>query len=229
MFAYGRRIVTERFGEVGVLFAMNLTVRGILNAFHNTLDWIGELLPIPGLESVANLLTTILRAATRYMDKVIFSYNLACQAENPWENARDGVVYYCQNAKPILKTSAGIVALEFVLTIVAWLLLLIPAAAVTVLLPQSVRETGGIVTVGIAVLFAWAARAAFIKPLFLIMIMTRFHALIENQPLDAQWVGYLDQLSSGFRDLGQKAQSFVAGPANRPRAPGQAPTAAETL
>jgi len=222
MFAYGRRIVTERFGQIGVLFAMNLTVRGVLNAFHQTLDWIGELLPIPGLDSISRLLTAILRAATRYMDKVIFSYNLACNAENPWENARDGVVYYCQNAKPILQTSVWIVVLEFVLTGVLWLLLLIPAAAITVILPHSVREQAGVVTVAIAILFALAARAAFVKPLFLIMIMTRFHALIENQPINAEWVAYLDQLSDKFRDLGQKAQNFVGdgipGPAP-PRSP----------
>ena len=157
MFDYGKRIVTERFGEVNVLFAMNLTVRGVLNAFHRTLDWIGEVLPIPGLDSIANLATAILRAATRYMDKVIFSYNLACNAQNPWENARDGIVYYCQNAKPILKTSVWIVVLELVLSAVVWLVLLIPAAAITVILPQSVREMGGLVTVVIAVLFAMAA------------------------------------------------------------------------
>lgn len=225
MFAYGRRIVTERFGQVSVLFAMNLTVRGILNAFHQTLDWIGELLPIPGLDSIANLLTKILRAATRYMDKVIFSYNLACEAENPWDSARDGVIYYCQNAKPILQTSVWIVALEYVATGVVWLLLLIPAAAVTVLLPHSVREMGGIVTVGIAILFAWAARAAFVKPLFLIMIMTRFHTLIENQPINTEWVGYLDQLSDKFRDLGQRARGFAAPSAPPPPVTGAAPVA----
>jgi len=223
MFAYGRRIVTERFGQISVLFGMNLAVRGILNAFHQTLDWIGELLPIPGLDSIANLLTKILRAATRYMDKVIFSYNLACNAENPWENARDGVIYYCQNAKPILQTAVWIVALEYVCTGVMWLVLLIPAAAVTVLLPHSVREMGGVVTVGIAILFAWAARAAFVKPLFLIMIMTRFHALIENQPINAEWVGYLDQLSDKFRDLGQQARSFTGPNLARPPAPGATP------
>jgi hypothetical protein len=222
MFAYGRRIVTERFGEVSVLFAMNLTGRGILNAFHQTLDWIGELLPIPGLDSIANLLTTILRAATRYMDKAVFSYNLACNAENPWENARDGIIYYCQNAKPILQTSVWIVAFEYVSTAVVWLVLLIPAAAITVMLPHSLREMGGLVTVGIAILFTWAARAAFVKPLFLIMIMTRFHALIENQPINAEWVGYLDQLSDKFRDLGQRARTFGGVGASRP-APGPAP------
>src|ERR1700742_4234749 len=62
MFAYGRRIVTERFGEVNALFAMNLTVRGVLNAFHRTLDWLEELLPIPGLDAISRLLNAILRA-----------------------------------------------------------------------------------------------------------------------------------------------------------------------
>jgi hypothetical protein len=222
MFAYGRRIVTERFGEVSALFAMNLTVRGILNAFHRTLDWLEELLPIPGLDSLSRLLNAILRAATRYMDKTIFSYNLACNAESPWENSRDGIVLYCQNAKAILKTSVWIVALELILTVVMWLILLAPAAAVTVMLPQSVREAGGVVTVFIAILFAFAARSAFVKPLFLIMIMTRFHALIEDQPINAEWVGYLDQLNIGFRDLAAKAQSYTGGRASRPPAPSPA-------
>jgi hypothetical protein len=216
MLAYGKRIVTERFGEINALFAMNLVVRGILTAFHNTLDWVAGALPIPGLESLTNLATTILRAATRYMDKVIFSYNLARGAQNPWEGARDGIVYYCQNAKPILKTSIWIVVLEMALSAVLWLVLLAPAAAVTLMLPQAVREMGGLVTIVIAILFAWAARAAFIKPLFLIMIMTRFHALIENQPINAAWIAELDQLSGKFRDLGQSARNFGFGAGSAP-------------
>jgi hypothetical protein len=76
MFAYGKRIVTERFGEVNLLFGLNALVRGVLNAFHRTLDWIAEIVPFPGLESISSLMTIVLRAATRYLDKVIFSYNL---------------------------------------------------------------------------------------------------------------------------------------------------------
>jgi hypothetical protein len=67
------------------------------------------------------------------------------------------------------------------------------------------------------------ARAAFVKPMFLIMIMTRFHALIEHQPINAGWVAYLDQLSGKFRDLGQRAQSFAGTTAPRPAAPGPSP------
>lgn len=212
MFAYGKRIVTEKFGQVNVLFAMNLLVRGVVNAVHNTIEGVGRMLPIPGLDSIANLITAILRAATRYMDKVLFSYNLACGAANPWRGAQDGLVYYAQNAKPILKQSVWIVVLEHVLSAILWLAFLIPAAALTAILPHSVREMGGVVTIVIAVLFALAARGAFLKPVFLAMVMVRFHALIEKETINQEWVERLNKLSDKFRDLGKKAQDFVATP-----------------
>lgn len=220
MFAYGRRIVTEKFGQVNVLFAMNLLVRGVVNAVHNTIEGIGSMLPIPGLDSIANLITAILRAATRYMDKVLFSYNLACGTPNPWRGAQEGLVYYAQNAKPILKQSVWIVVLEHVLSAILWLAFLIPAAALTAILPQSVREMGGVVTIVIAVLFALAARGAFLKPIFLIMVMVRFHVLIENETINQGWVARLNQLSDKFRDLGKKAQDFVATPSAPAAEPG---------
>jgi hypothetical protein len=201
-FAYGKRIVTERFGQVNALFGLNMLVRSILAAFHRTLDWIAEMLPVPGLETLSNLLNIVMRAATRYIDKVILSYNLARNEQDPWRGAREGIVYYCQNAKPILKTSLWIVILERVLSFVLWLALLAPAAAITVMLPASVREAGGIVTVIIAVLLAATLRAAFIKPLFLIMMMVRFHALIENQPINQEWDARLASISDKFRNLG---------------------------
>ncbi len=67
------------------------------------------------------------------------------------------------------------------------------------------RESGGIVTVIIAVLLAGPLRAAFIKPLFLIMMMVRFHALIENQPINQEWDAGLAAISDKFRTLGTQA------------------------
>jgi hypothetical protein len=203
--AYGRRVVTQRFGQVNALFGLNMLVRGVLQAFHRTLDWIAELLPIPGLESLANLINTVMRAATRYLDKVILSYNLARNDEDPWRGAREGIVYYCQNARPILETSIWIIILEHVLSAVLWLLLLAPAAAITVLLPHAVRESAAVATIIIALLLAATLRAAFIKPLFLIMMMVRFHTLIEHQPLNQEWDARLSSLSDKFRTLGAQA------------------------
>jgi hypothetical protein len=203
--AYGKRVITERFGEVNALFGLHMLVRGILGAFHRTLDWIAELLPIPGLESLANLVNIVLRAATRYLDKVILSYDLARNDQDPWRGAREGIVYYCQNAKPILQTSVWIIILERGLSLLLWLVLLAPAALITLLLPHAVRESGAIVTIIIALLLAGTLRAAFIKPLFLIMMMVRFHALIEHQPINQEWDARLSALSDKFRTLGTQA------------------------
>ena len=62
-------------------------------------------------------------------------------------------------------------------------------------------------TIGIAALFALAARGAFLKPVILIMVTLRFHELAEHQPINQEWLARLDQLSTKFRDLGQKAQT----------------------
>jgi hypothetical protein len=210
MFAYGKRVVTERFGQVNALFALNLLVRGVVHAVHSTIEGLGHLVPVPGIDSLAKAITAILRAATRYMDKVIFSYTLATGGPNPWRSAQDGVVYYAQNAKPILKQAVWIVVLDYTLGALLWLVLLIPAAALVAVLPASVREVGGVVTIVVAILFALAARGAFVKPVFLIMIMTRFHALIEHEAINAEWVARLDQISDRFRALGDKAAAFTA-------------------
>ncbi len=202
MLSYGKRIVLQRFGEVNILFGFNMLVRGIINTFHRTLDWIGEMIPIPGLEGLSSLMTMIMRAATRYLDKVILSYNLARNDGDPWTGAREGLVYYAQNAKPILMTSVWIVILERLLTFALWLLLLAPAGVITVMLPAGVRESGGLVTILIAILLAGTIRAAFIKPLFLIMMMVRFHALAENQPINQEWDARLSSASDKFRSLG---------------------------
>lgn len=216
MFAYGKRIVTEKFGQVNVLFAINLLVRGVVNAVHRSMEGVGHLLPIAGIESIANLITAILRAATRYMDKVIFSYNLASRDDNPWRSAQYGLIYYAQNAAPILKQSVWIVLLEYALSALLWLACLISAAALTTILPHSVRQIGAVGTIVVAALFALAARGAFLKPVFLIMIMVRFHVLIEHEPLNQDWVARLDQLSEKFSDLGKRAQTFAAPSAVRP-------------
>jgi hypothetical protein len=200
-FAYGRRIVMARFGEVAALFGLSVLIRGVLKTFHNALDTFAGWLPTPGASTIVGLVNTIMVAATRYLDKVVLSYDLARGGDDPRRNLQDGLVYYCQNAKPILKTSIWIVVVERSLSILLCLLLLVPAGLLTMALPDPIRENGAIVTIVVAALLAATLRSAFIQPLFLICIMIRFHALVENQPINATWVGYLDGLTDKFRKI----------------------------
>jgi hypothetical protein len=208
-FAYGKRVVLARIGQETLLYGLNALVRGIVQSLHNTLDWLAQILPIPGLEGVSRLVDIVLRGATRYLDKAIFSYNLARGDEDVWRSSREGLVYYAQNVRPILKTTIWSVLLERVLTVLLFLVLLAPAAAVTLALPASVREIGGLMTVLVAILLAGPLRAAFVKPLFMTMMIVRFHSAIEGQAINPEWDARLASISGQFRDMGAEAAAAL--------------------
>jgi len=205
MFDYGRRVVTERFGQVNVFFAMHVIVRAVVRVFNRTLDWVSHLLPVPGLSSIVGIVNAIVRAATTYIDETIFSYNLARGDENPWRSSKDALIYYCQNSVEILKTAAWVVVLDKVLTVVVWGIMLVPAFLVLVVLPASLKPWGVLLGFFFAALFASNARQAFLKPVFLTMVMTKFHVVVRNQPINMVWDERLSGMSDKFRDIKNKA------------------------
>jgi len=208
MFEYGKRIVTERYGQVNVLFALDILVEGVVRAFNRTLQWISSIIPIPGIQALTNLVTTVLHAATTYLDETIFSYNLARGDENPWRGGKDGIIYYCQNNKEILKTAAWCVLFDYLLTAVAWLIMLAPAALFTYVMPV----IGGW-TFLVAVMFAINVRQAFLKPLFLIMIMSKFHLTVRGQAINEEWDAKLTSITPKFVKIKEKIAGYLPGKA----------------
>ena len=61
---------------------------------------------------------------------------------------------------------------------------------------------GGLV---IAALFASNVRQAFLKPIFLVMVMTKFHVVVRGQAINLEWDGRLTGVSYKFRELRDKA------------------------
>lgn len=208
MVSYGKRVVTERFGEVNALFALDVLVDGVVGAFNRTLEWVSSLIPIPGLHQMTRIVTAVLHAATTYLDETIFSYNLARGEDNPWRGGRDGLIYYCQNNREVLKTAAWCVVLDYILTALAWVVMLAPAFLVTTVLPF----VGGMAFV-VAVLFAINFRQAFLKPLFLIMIMTKFHVVVRGQAIDEEWDAKLTKLTPKFTKIKDNIGSYLPGKA----------------
>jgi hypothetical protein len=206
MFEYGRRIVTERFAQTNVLFALDALVDGVVGSFNNTLDWIGSLLPVPGLESVVNLLKGVLFSASTYIDETIFSYTLARQETNPWQGGREGLIYYCQNAREILTTAVWVVVLDKIFTAVLWGILLAPALVVVFFVGGVL---GGAALVA-SVLCAANARSAFLEPIFLIMVMTKFHVSVQNQPINAEWDERLGTISHKFGQIKEHAKAWAS-------------------
>ncbi len=228
MFAYGKEIVSSRFKEVNVLFAMDLLISGVVKAFNRTIEGVANFLPLPGIDGIAKVVGAILHAMTTFIDETIFSYGLARGDKNPWRSGRDGLVYYAQNAKGILKTSLGTVVLEKVLVVLAWILCMAPAALFAYLMPGN--ENGTLWMIGIAALFAWNIKEAFLHPLFLIMIMTKFHVSVQGQEIDETWDARLEKVSGKFGQIKEKIRewhrdSTSAAPAPASPLEGATPTA----
>lgn len=218
MFAHGKRVVTERFGEVNAMFALDAVIKGVVRVFNRTLDWVANLLPIPGLSSLTNVVNAVVRATTTYIDETILSYSLARGDENRFRSARDGLVYYAQNAEAVLKTGLYIVVLDAILTAVAWVVCLVPAGLVAYLLPSG--GTGQLAVIGLAILVGLNLRSAFLHPLFLVMVMVKFHVTVRGQAIRPEWDAQLRSISTGFEQLTQQAGEYFAA-----RKPGIEPVA----
>ena len=212
MFSYGKRIVKARFGEISVLFAVDMVVDGVVNAFNRTLDWVGSLIPVPGLDSVVGFVKAVMRASTTYIDETIFSYNLARGDENVYRSSKDGLIYYAQNAKEILKIGVWVVILEKVLSFITFLVIFVPALVLVSLLPFSGWGVLVQITAVIAALmFTYDVQQAVLRPLFLTMVMLKYHAVVQNQPINPEWDQRLDNVSDKFKELKGKASEWVSG------------------
>jgi hypothetical protein len=216
MFAHGKEVVRTRFGQVTALFAVDQLIKGVVRAFNRTLGSLASFVPIPGLSSVVGLINAVVYAATTYLDETIFSYGIARRETNPWASAKDGLIYYAQNSKEILKTGVWIVVLDKVLTVVLWGIMLMPAFLVAWVLPAAWVGVGFWFVFGFAALLAGNVRAAFFKPVFLVMIMAKFHVTIENQQINQEWDERLARASDKFRKIGEQARDYRPQPALAP-------------
>lgn len=207
MFAYAKDVVKERFGEINVLFALDILVDGVVGAFNRTLDWVSSLLPVPGLDSITGVVKAVLRASTTYVDETVLSYNLARGDENVFRSSKDGLIYYAQNAKEVLKTGVYVVVLEKILTVLIWVVMLAPAFAMSYFIPRTGPFAFFTVFI-ISFLLAGNVRSAFLKPLFLTMVMIKFHTQIQGQAINETWDARLEGVSDKFRELKDKALAW---------------------
>ena len=125
MISYGKDVVKEEFPQINVMFVVDQLVKGVVKSFNRGLDFIASLLPIPGLDSVMGIVKRVVDMSTTYIDETIMSYSFLKKG-NVWANSRDGLIYYAQNAKPILKTAIFAVVFDYSATIILTIICFIP-------------------------------------------------------------------------------------------------------
>ena len=56
--AYARQVVTERFAEANILFALDQLVKGAIGAITGLIGGVAAILPIPGLDGIVRFVNT---------------------------------------------------------------------------------------------------------------------------------------------------------------------------
>jgi hypothetical protein len=205
---YGAQFVKAHFVQSSVLFGVDQIIKGVLKVIIGTLTGIAAFLPIPALQTLINIVNSVLRMSLTFVDEVILAYMIRERTNNPWETAKSGLILYAQNYGPILKNAAWLTLFLWGLTILLFVLLLGPVATILAFAPGAL---GGWSFV-FAFIFAWALKAAVLEPIAITALMQAYFKVIEGQKPDAEWDARLTNLSHRFRDLAGKAASWTARP-----------------
>lgn len=199
--AYGQDVVTARFGEANVLFAMDQLIKGVIRVITGIIGGIAAFLPIPGLSTLASFANTIVRISLTYVDEIILGYNIRRDSQNPWETSRQGLVLYAQNGRTMIRNAVWLSIFLYVLAFAVFLLALAPAAAILYLFPGEIAGYAFI----LAIVFAWAFKAAVLEPFAIAALMAVYFKVIEGQAPNPEWDAKLSGASDKFRELKEKA------------------------
>jgi hypothetical protein len=205
--AYAKDVVKERFAEANILFVVDQLVKGAIRAITGLIGGIAAFLPIPGLGGLVAFINTVIRLSLTYVDEIILGYNIRINSSSPFETARQGVVLYAQNGKTMVKNAVWLAVIMWGVSFVIFLLMLAPAAAIMWFIPG---QLGGWAFV-LAILLAWAFKAAFIEPFAIACLMQVYFKTIEGQVPNAEWDQRLAEASSKFRELRDKALASFGG------------------
>jgi hypothetical protein len=199
--AFARAKVSERFGTSNILFGIDQLVKGVINAVTGLMEGFLSILPIPGLDKLMSLIRAYLRVAVGLLDELMLAHCFDTRTENPYEASRTALVLYAQNAKPMLKNAAWVTLWVWLLSLLIFLIMLAPAGLVVWLLPGEMSAAGLV----FALLFAWAVKVALIEPFAIACMLQAYFKLTAGQAPDPAWQARLEQASSKFKSLGERA------------------------
>lgn len=215
---HAQQVVRERFVESSLLFGVDQLVKGVLRAFNRTFFTVTAFLPIPGIQGVVKFVNTVVNLSLTYLDEVILAYNIHTESDNPWQSSRTALILYAQNYKIFLKNAFWLTFFIWALTLVVFLVILLPVAGLLALFPS----TSGAMAAVVALVFAWGVKQAVIEPFGMTALMQVFFNVTDGQQADPEWEAKLDKLSGKFRRLNEKGSDWdeVAEPSESPAAVG---------
>jgi len=203
--AHAQAMVRERFAEASILFAVDQLIKGVLRAITGLIRGVFTILPIPGVRQLTTVLHAFLRVAVGFIDEVILAYGMRTRATNPWQSARTALVLYGQNYGPMLRNAAWITLFVYGLALIAFFVMLAPAALIANMFPGGWSAMGVVV----AIILAWSVKQAVLEPLAVACLLQAYFRTIEGQTPNPEWEQRLEGMSAQFRTLKTRAMGAM--------------------
>ncbi|MFC6716967.1 hypothetical protein ACFQGT_16060 [Natrialbaceae archaeon GCM10025810] len=200
---FGKDRVAERVVETTVLFGVDQLVKAIVKQLTNAVVSLGSLVAVvPTLRTFVRVVARALGLAANYVDEAIVAYMFTSDEQNPWKAAKDGVVLYGKNWKPVLGSTMliviGMYATAFVL-----LTALAPIASVLADLSPAFEVVGWVVVAGTVL----TIYSGVLKPWVKTVVITTFLVESRDDTPDSETADWIAGKSESFRELAGKAES----------------------
>lgn len=224
--SYGMTQVTEYFASASGLFVVNDLIDVVLKQFNRAVARVRDLIPVPIPQRLQTLLEVLQKSivlAVRYLDNAIIAYMFVDRDDNRWRSARDGLVLYAKNWKPVLGSTLlmvlGMYALSFVL-----LTLLAPIAAVLDVLPTGLEAVSWLLIAGVVAI----VHTGVVKPWVKTVVITTFLVEGREDRPDDDTQEWIAEHSDRFPDIVEKAEANEPIDESHPQTGGTSKAAGET-
>jgi hypothetical protein len=198
---WGKEKVTERFGQVSVLFVVDNLVRAIVGRFTAVVARLFRFIPGNAGRNLAQVINRIIRFATDYIDEAILARAFWKREESMWVAAKEGVILYGMVWKPLLMNAVALMLLSYVPAVAVLLLVALPMG----LLVSMISSTLAAWTVLILLVLAWLVKLAVGDAYAMICMVAAYQKATDGLVPDPAVEAKLDQVSDKFKELKARA------------------------
>ena len=202
--AFGTEKIKNNFGTANIAFAADALISG---ATRQIMKWVNRaenlLSFIPGAKSIFAFLNFILSTALNFIDEAVLSFVFwHTEEKSGFKKACDGLVYYAQSWKSMLKGALKVGVFVWLLRIVTFIVFF----AILNVIGGALFTIGGyIFALLLSFVLLYGIETILVDPYATCIMINDYHKAIEGQPLKADLHGTLCKVSRKFRKLFEKS------------------------
>ncbi|MEL6150821.1 MAG: hypothetical protein AAFV33_10205 [Chloroflexota bacterium] len=208
---WGRKAVTQRFGETSAMFLVDEAVESVIRAFTNTVYRFSRIFPGESMEQLARVANRVVRFSLTYVDEAILARSFWRKDENVWESAEDGLVLYAQSWKPLLTNAVVLMLLSYVPFIVAFLVVAAPLGALVAFVFNTQVAGWSII---LTLIFAWLVKVAIGDAFAMVAMLASYHETTQDMTPNPEMSAQLSRVSDKFNEIKQRAARAASPPAD---------------